>query len=210
MGSPLSRVNVRADAWDLIWSFVHRALVVNLGVATATAPLLLALAIVSDPLAYPGFFGLLALTIGPALAASFAYLQDQGSFVRCYRRVARRALLPWAITLAVLGVLVTDIVVLHDAKPGAALVPLLTLLAILALNTGLVLQADPTVPLRAAIFATVGRPHVTLLSLVVLAAAVVIVSQVPLAGLATVPGCALWVVLVNTRIQLAGPNPPLE
>lgn len=204
MGSPLARVNVRADAWDLIWSFVHRALTVNLGLAVATSPLLVALAIVSDPLGYPVFFGLLALTIGPALAASFAYLQDEGSFAQCYRRVARRALLPWAITLAVLGILLTDIVVLHDAKPGAALVPLLALLVFLALNAGLVRLAYPSVPLRAALFATVRRPHVTLLSLVVLAAAVVIVSQVPLAGLVTVPGCALWVVLVNLRIQLGG------
>jgi hypothetical protein len=204
MGSPLARVNVRADAWDLIWSFVHRALTVNLGLAAATSPLLVALAIVSDPLGYPVFFGLLALTIGPALAASFAYLQDEGSFVQCYRRVARRALLPWAITLAVLGILLTDIVVLHDAKPGAALVPLLALLVFLALNASLVRLAYPSVPLRAALFATVRRPHVTLLSLVVLAAAVVIVSQVPLAGLVTVPGCALWVVFVNLRIQLGG------
>lgn len=204
MGSPLARVNVRADAWDLIWSFVHRALTVNLGLAVATSPLLVALAIVSDPLGYPMFFGLLALTIGPAVAASFAYLQDEGSFVECYRRVARRALLPWAITLAVLGILLTDIVVLHDAQPGAALVPLLALLVFVALNTGLVRLVYPSVPLRAALFATVRRPHLTLLSLVVLAAAVAIVSQVPLAGLVTVPGCALWVVLVNIRLQLAG------
>lgn len=203
MGSPLARVNVRADAWDLIWSFVHRALTVNLGLAVTCSPLFVALAMVADPLNYPVFFGLLAVLVGPALGASFAYLQDQGSFFECYRRVARRALLPWALTLAVLGILVTDIVVLYDASPGAALVPLLAVLAILALSTGLVVQVHPSVPLRAALYATVRRPHFALLSLAVLAAATVIVNQAPLAGLATVPGCALWVVLINARIQLA-------
>jgi hypothetical protein len=204
MGSPLARVNVRADAWDLIWSFAHRVLVVNLGLAVATSPLLVALAVASDPLGYPVFFGVLGLTIGPALAASFAYLDDQGSYVQCYRRVARRTLLPWALTLAVLGILVTDVVALHDTRPGAALVPLLAVLAVLALSTGLVRQAYPSVPLRTALYATIRRPQLTLLSLAVLAAAAVIVNQVPLVGLATVPGCALWVVLVNIRIQLAG------
>jgi hypothetical protein len=203
MGSPLARVNVRADAWDLIWSFVHRVLVVNGCLTVACAPLLGALALVAEPLSYPVFFWILALCVGPALAASFAYLQDQGSFFQCYRRHARRALLPWALTLAVLGILVTDIVVLHDDRPGAALVPLLAVLTVLTLGAGLVVMADPRLSLRTAVYATVRRPHLTVLSFAVLAAALVIVNQVPLAGLATVPGCALWVVLVNTRIQLS-------
>jgi len=210
MGSPLARVNVRADAWDLIWSFAHRVLSVNLGLVAATSPLLLALAIVSDPLGYPVFFGLLGLTIGPALAASFAYLGDQGSFISCYRRLARRALLPWALTLLALGVMLSDIKVLYTATPGAAVVPLLSLLAILALSTGLttlVLLATSASPvrvlLRLGLYTTIRRPHLTLLSLGVLAVAIVIVNQVPLAGLATVPGCALWVVATNTKLQLA-------
>jgi hypothetical protein len=204
MASPLTRVNVPADAWDLIWSFAHRVLVVNLGLALGSAPLLFALAFVADPLNYPVFFGLLAVIAGPAVAASFAYLDDQGSFSQCYKRLARRALLLSALTAAALGVLAADIAILHDSTPGAALVPLLFLLGILALSTGLTTLAHPHVPLRSALYATVRRPHLTLLSLAVLAAAVVIVNQVPLAGLATVPGCALWVVQVNARIQLAG------
>ncbi|TCO26629.1 hypothetical protein EV652_107522 [Kribbella steppae] len=208
MGSPLARVNVRADAWDLIWSFAHRVLVVNAGLALGCAPLLFASAVVADPLSYPLFFGVLALCLGPALSASFSYLQADDpslrSLFRSYRRVIRRSLLPWALTLAVLGILVTDIVALHDATPGAALVPLLAVVGVLALGTGLLLLVDLSVPLRAALYAIVRTPHLTLLSFVVLAAAVLIVNQVPLAGIATVPGCALWVVQLNSRLQLAG------
>jgi uncharacterized membrane protein YesL len=215
MGSPLTRINVRADAWDLIWSFVHRALTVNLGLVIACSPLLLALASVADPLSYPLFFGLLGLTIGPALAASFGYLQGDDASVRSLfrsyrRRLARRSLLPWALTLSAVSILLSDITGLHDRLPGAALVPLLALLAFLALGTGLTIQVllatNPSLPvrslLRVAAYTTVRRAHLTLLSLAVLAAATVIVNQVPLAGLATVPGCALWVVLTNTKLQL--------
>lgn len=212
MASPLNRLNVRADAWELIWSFAHRVLVVNLGLALASSPLLLGLAVVAEPLSYPPFFGILALTLGPALAASFAYLNDAGSFLHCYRRLGRRALLLWAITVGAFGILLTDIKILHTATPGAALVPPLALLAILALSTGLIslalLATNPSLPTRALIrltlYTTVVRGHLTLLSLAVAAAATAIVNQAPLAGLATVPGCALWVVLTNTRIQLAG------
>ncbi|MFI7067291.1 hypothetical protein ACIBL3_40295 [Kribbella sp. NPDC050124] len=201
-GSPLARVNVGADAWDLIWSFAQRVLVVNAGLAVASAPLLVALAVVGDPLSYPVFFGFLALCLGPALAASFAYLDDQGTFVQCYRRLARRVLLPWALTLAVLSILMTDIVVLYDDPRGAALVPLLVLLAIVAVSTGLTRLGYPSIPFRTALYATVRKPHLTALSLVVLAVAAVIVNQFPLAGLATVPGCAVWVVQLNARIAL--------
>jgi hypothetical protein len=206
-GSPLARVNVRADAWDLIWSFVQRALVVNLGLAVATSPLLFALAVVSDPLGYPVFFGVLAVPVGPAVAASFAYLDEQGTFWRCYRRCARRAALSWTVTLVVAGVLLTDVVALHDRRLGAALVPLLVIVAVLALSTGLTRLARPDVPVRTALYVTVRRPHLAALSLAVLAVAAVIVNQVPLAGLATVPGCALWVVLINTKLQLSVVDP---
>lgn len=210
--SPLTRLNVRADAWDLIWSFAQRVLVVNLGFAISCSPLLLVLAVVADPLGYPLFVALVALTIGPALAAAFAYLHDESRFFRSYRRLARRALLLWAITLVALGILLADIRFVYDAMPGAALVPLLALLAILALSTGLtalvLLATNPSASLRAllraAVYATIRRPHLTLLSLAVVAAATLIVNHAPLAGLATVPGCALWVVLTNTRFQLAG------
>jgi hypothetical protein len=57
--------------------------------------------------------------------------------------------------------------------------------------------------LRLAVYTGVRGWPLSLLSLGVLTAALVIVSQVPVAGLATVPGCALWVVHTNTNFQLA-------
>jgi hypothetical protein len=216
MTSPLARINVRADSWELIWSFAQRVLVVNLCLALGGLPLVVALALVADPWRYPIFFGVLSLPLAPAVAAGFSYLAGADetplrSLLVSARKVAVPALLVWAFTLAAAGVLTADISVLYDAMPGAALVPLLAVLTALVFAVGLcslvLLATEPGLAPRArtrmAVYATVRRWPLTLFSLGVLAAAVAIVSMHPLAGLATVPGCALWVVLTNTRLQLA-------
>ena len=43
------RVNVSASSWDLIWSHVHRVLVINLALTVSNLPLLAALAVVAEP-----------------------------------------------------------------------------------------------------------------------------------------------------------------
>jgi hypothetical protein len=217
MTSPLARVNVRPDAWDLIWSFVHRALLVNAVLALAGSPLMLALAAVADPWHYPVFFAVLALPLGPAVTAAFGYLAYDDPrpplriLVHVLRRTWRRALLTSALALGLVGVLVTDIRILGTAMPGALLIPMLALLSFLvvaATLTSLVLLATTddlryAAVLRAGLYATARAWPLAVLSLVVLAVAVVIVSQVPLAGLATAPACALWVVLTNSKFQIA-------
>jgi hypothetical protein len=217
MASPLARVNVRADAWELIWSFVHRALVVNLVLAIAGSPVMLALATVRDPWHFPLFFAVLALPLGPATSAAFGYLAYDDSrpslriLFRVLARTWRRALLTSAAAVGLIGILVADVLVLGTAMPGALLVPMLTLLAVLtvaATLTILVLLATTedvsyAAVLRGGAYATVRGWPLALLSLVVLVAAVAVVSQVPLAGLASTPACALWVVLTNSKLQLA-------
>lgn len=217
MASPLARVNVRADAWELIWSFVHRTLVVNLGLAVAGLPLMLALSLVAEPWDYPQFFGLLALPLGPAVAAAFGYLANDDArpplkvLVSEWRLSARRSLLVSVVVLALAGVLLTDLHVLVTHQQAVVLVPLLATLLFLVLSAALLaLMLTATnvtlshgAMLRAAVYGTVRMVPLSLLSLAVLAGALVIVSQVPLAGLVTVPGCALWVVFTNSRIQLA-------
>lgn len=217
MAWPLARVNVRADAWDLIWSFVHRTLLVNAVLALAGLPLMLALATVSDPWHYPVFFAVLALPLGPAATAAFGYLAYDDPrpplrvLLRVLARTWRRALLTSAAVLALVGVLVTDITVLGTATPGALLIPMLALLSVLAVAAALTIlvllatsdELSYAGAVRAGVYATVRAWPLAVLSLVVLAVAVVIVSQVPLAGLATAPACALWVVLTNSKLQLA-------
>lgn len=216
MASPLARVNVRADAWEMLWSFAHRVLAVNALLAVAGLPLMLALGAVEAPWRYPFFFGLLALPLGPAMAAAFGYfrIDDPRPPLRALLQLVwssgRRALVVALGTVILTGVLIADLKLLAKSPPGAALVPLLVVLLVLLLNTALtalvLVGTDPALTrralLRLAVYTGVRRWPLSLLSLGVLAAALVIVSQVPLAGLATVPGCALWVVSTNSSFQL--------
>ncbi|MFI5706575.1 hypothetical protein [Kribbella sp. NPDC051620] len=215
MASPLSRVNVRADAWDLLWSFVHRVLAVNVVLAVAGTPLMLALGTVATPWRYPLFFGLLALPLGPAAAAAFGYFAIDDArppvtaLIRLVRITGRRSLVVASLTAGLAGVLLADLRVLASALPVVA--PLLAVLLVLVLNAGLVALVlagtEPALGLRAllrlAVYTGVRAWPLSLLSLGVLTAGLIIVSQVPVAGLATVPGCALWVVHTNTSAQLA-------
>lgn len=217
-GTAVSRLNVGADSWELIWSYAHRVLVVNLGLVVANLPLLVALAVVAQPLRYPVFFGLLSLGVGPSLAAAFGYLRSAetgerasvGEFVRAYRRQAARATARWTITVGLLAVLAADLVLLHDASGGALLVPPLAVTAVLVLAGGILsLALLPLRPdlrlvpsLRIAAFAAVRHWWLTLLSLALLLVAVLAVNQAPLLGLATVPGCALVVTWTNSRVAL--------
>ncbi|MGW3562341.1 YesL family protein [Streptomyces sp. NPDC000941] len=207
------RLNVGHDSWDLIWSHVHRVLVVNLGVAVTNLPLLLALAAEHQPWRYPVFFGLLSLGAGPSLAAVFAYLRrtadDERAPVtdlfRGYRRLFTRALLGWTPFVLLIAVAATDLAALWGSALGSALAPLLTVVILLALSSGVVAMAglaqdpaeNPTVSrhtLLAACYASVRRWPLALLNLGLLGVSLALVNQAPLLGLAVVPGCALFVV----------------
>ncbi|WP_405060125.1 hypothetical protein OG474_00410 [Kribbella sp. NBC_01505] len=206
MASPLARVNVRADLWETLWSFAHRVLAINLLLALAGVPLMVALSLVAKPWNYPIFFGLLALPLAPAAAAAsgFLALEDHrpplAELFRLVRPRARRSLLIAVVSGGLIGVLAVDIKVLATSFPVAVplLVVVMLLVAVGALNA-LVLPGS----IRLAVYSGVRGWGLSLLSLGVLSAAVVIVSQAPLAGLVTVPGCALWVVFTNTQAQLA-------
>jgi uncharacterized membrane protein YesL len=213
------RVNVSTDTWELIWSYVHRVLTVNLGLAVANAPLLIALSVVDQQWWYPVFFGLLALGVGPSLAAAFGYLRvadtegraSVGDFVRAYRRHFAASAVRWSAVVALVGVLVTDIVALHDSAWGAVLVPLLVVLTILVLAASVLalalLPIRPDLSLRAgllvALYSAVRRGWLSLFSLALLIVALLAVNMAPLLALATVPGCVVIVVWANSGAALA-------
>lgn len=201
----LARLTAPADTWELIWTWVGRVLVVNLGLAVTNLPLLLALAVVDRPWDYPVFFGALCLGLGPSLAASFACLHG-GPFVRSYLRHFGRAALRWSAVVGVVGVLAADVVALHDADPGALLVPMLAVMAVLLLAAGLLwlamLPLEHRGGVREALWTALRRWPLSLLSLTVLVAAVAAVNQAPVLGLATMPGCALFVIWHNSRAAL--------
>jgi hypothetical protein len=205
------QLNLRHSSWDLIWSSAHRILMINAAVVLVNLPLLAALAIVDRPWRYPAFFLVLALTLGPSAAGAFAYLDDADDGVRqlarTYRRHFRRSVLLWSLSLAMIAVLAGDIAVLRTSPAGAVVVPALAVGALLVLLSATTAQADlvrrPGVPLRvvlwSAVYLSVRRWWITVANVVLLAVAALIVNQAPVLGLATVPGCVLFVVWNNNR-----------
>ncbi|MEU9792496.1 hypothetical protein AB0E27_18045 [Streptomyces sparsogenes] len=208
-GARRPRLNVGHESWDLIWSHVHRVLVVNLGVAVTNLPLLLALAAEHRPWRYPVFFGLLSLAAGPSLAAAFAYLRATADdarapvtpLFRCYRRLSTRALLAWTPFALLAAVAATDLATFGTTGPGPLLAPLLIVVTLVALSSGVVAMAALAEDIRltrhtllAASYASVRRWPLALLNLALLGVALTIVNQAPLLGLAAVPGCVLFVV----------------
>ncbi|MFE9313276.1 hypothetical protein ACFYM5_37780 [Streptomyces sp. NPDC006706] len=218
-------LNLDHGAWELLWSHVHRVLVVNLGLAVTNAPLLLTLGVVHRPWQYPVFFGLLSLGLGPSLAAAFHYLQrttgddraPAADLLRGYRRLFAPALLNWAPCVLLVAVAATDVAVLRKAAPGPALIPLLVVLALVAASSGIVTMAavadDPRIAphtLLTASYASVRRWRLGLLNLGLLGITMVLVNQAPLLGLAVLPGCTLFVVWRNSRAMLTTVAPDAD
>ncbi|MEV5608595.1 hypothetical protein [Streptomyces sp. NPDC052225] len=216
------RLNVAYGSWELIWSHVHRVLVVNLGIAVTNLPLLLALQVSHQPWRHPVFFGLLLLVLpGPSVAAAFAYLgatvgaSDSGEgqvpvrvFVAAYRRLFRRAVLVSAPFVLLVVAAVADVVTLRTSALGAAVVPMALMVALVALVAWPVALAQVAgggaVGRRLfllAPYAALRHPLLTLMNLVLAAVALLLVNQAPLMGLAVLPGCVLFVVGRNCQIM---------
>ncbi|MEV6793508.1 hypothetical protein AB0M87_16210 [Streptomyces sp. NPDC051320] len=218
------RLNVAYGSWDLIWSHVHRVLVVNLGLAAANLPLLVALQATHQPWGHPIAFLLLSLGIGPSLAAAFGYLgraeNDEraptADYFRAYRRLFARAVAMWAPFALLAGTAAADAVLLRETAPVLALVPALVVIALLAGNSGVVamvhVATDDSVRVGgrsclAALYTVTRRWMLGLMNLGLLAVAVLLVNQDPLLGLAVLPGCVLFVVRRNAGAMLAAALP---
>lgn len=209
--------NVSYRSWELIWSHVHQMLVVNVGFAATCLPLLAALGASHEPWRHPVPFTLLALCVGPALAGAFGYLEgaaDDGAdtaraieLPRAYRRLFRRAAALWAPYALLAAVSGTDAVLLRHTTAGLAVCPALALLAGLSALSGvqaMALIAAETKPRRltpvhylAAPYGLLRRWPLALANLILLLTAAALVNRAPLLGLATLPGCALYVVWRN-------------
>ncbi|MGR6968063.1 hypothetical protein ACU639_00225 [Streptomyces cynarae] len=214
------RLNVAYGSWELIWSHVHRVLVVNLGIAVTNLPLLAALSLTHQPWRHPVPFALMLLVLpGPSLAAAFAYLggsspttEEQASarlYFRAYRQGFRQALLVSAPFALLVIAAVADVVTLRTTAVGAAVVPMAVVVAVVALAAWPVALAHVAGGGEAARrlfllapYAAVRHALLALMNLVLGAVALLLVNQAPLMGLAVLPGCVLFVVWRNCQVML--------
>ncbi|MET8869344.1 hypothetical protein ABZW11_40985 [Nonomuraea sp. NPDC004580] len=208
----------RQETYEKVFSTVYAGLMTNVLLALSCAPLLLALAVVRDPLASWPFFAVLSLLCGPALAGAFGCFEALGegdtgvlrAFWGGYRRGWRRALAVWAAAGAAVAVLAVDAVAVAGTSFGPALVPFFCTAAALVAAVAFALltfAGEPGVRLRGLVlpclFLIARRWYLAAASLVVLGLAVAVVLVKPVAGLLLLVSPLLYAAWATTRYAVA-------
>ncbi|MET8161343.1 hypothetical protein ABZT47_33710 [Sphaerisporangium sp. NPDC005289] len=212
----------RQATYDTVFAGVYTALMTNLLLAVACAPLVLALALVGDPFASWPLFAVLSPVCAPALAGAFGCFAGigegsarvAGTFWRTYRRAAPRALAAWTAGLAAVGVLAVDVAAVAGTPWGPALVPFFVTAAVLvmaAVVAVLVLAAEPP-PGRFArtrdavlpcLYLVARRWYLAAASVAVLALAAAVVLARPVAGGLVLCSPLLYAGWATTRFVVA-------
>ncbi|MFC8680679.1 ferredoxin-NADPH reductase [Microbacterium ureisolvens] len=217
--SPLSRLNslVSHDTWASLIGMIYLALIVNLLLVIACLPVV-ALLVTTDPAYSWPLLALAAPLAAPGPAAAFRAFREHGAgglgpiraFAAGLRDTWWRALLIGAGVTAVVVVLLVDVRMLSNTAAAVVTVPLLGVLALLAIAVGLVsLVAIAEVPtarfrdvLRAAAYLSLRRWYLTALSLAVLAVQAAVFATAPALGLGLTASAALYFAWTNSRFTL--------
>lgn len=198
-----------------IFGFIYTFLAGNVLMALANAPLVLCLALVSDPIAAWPFFLALSVTIPPSLAglfASFQALNDDGaatkpvaSFLRGYRRGFRRAAPLGLAAVAVLLFLGVDLAIVQTMPAAAVLVPVIVVAAAVTVGVAVTALAGVVILpraglnslLKASLYLSVQRWYLSLAMLVLLGIIAAAALLQPVLGVALAPAPLLFVVWSN-------------
>ncbi|MFC6567474.1 ferredoxin-NADPH reductase [Actinoplanes utahensis] len=200
---------------------MHLALVTNLMLAVACAPLL-AVVLLTDPGRTWPLLVLFAPLGGPALVAAFTVLTayPQGvvrTFWNAWRVCARRALTAATIACAALLVLGVDASFFGLHETGALLLPVIvvamTLVVVTTLLVLVALAEHPGIRLRdaarAGLFLAVRRWYLSLFSLLVLVVFEALLAARPAIAIGVAASPLLYIILANSRFTLASLAPPL-
>lgn len=207
------------ESYATIFSVVYLGLVTNALLAVALLPLFAVLAVTDTAQSWPLLVALVPALVAPALAAAFtvfsAYSNDSTigvirTFGRAWRATYRRA---FALAAAVSGavvVLVVDVVWARGTAFGGIAVPVLGVLALLAVATGLLglaaVAEAPTARLRdvlkVSLYFGVRRWYLTAVSFfsIGLLVAAFVAKPALALGLAAAP--LLYVAWANSRFSL--------
>ncbi|WP_203580714.1 ferredoxin-NADPH reductase [Microbacterium hibisci] len=217
--SPLSRLNslVPHDRWASLIGMIYLALITNLLLVVACLPVV-ALLVTTDPAYSWPLLALAAPLAAPGVTAAFRAFREHGAgglgpvraFAAGLRDTWRRALVVGAAVAGVVVILLVDVRMLSNTPAAVVTVPLLGVLALLAIAVGLVaLVAIAEVPtarlrdvLRAAAYLSLRRWYLTALSLAVLAVQAAVFAAAPALGLGLTASAALYFAWTNSRYTL--------
>jgi uncharacterized membrane protein YesL len=197
-----------------IFEAVYVALLTNLLLAIACAPLVLVV-LTTDPGRTWPLLVLFAPLGGPALVAVFAVLRAYGQgvgkvFWTAWRASARRALTAGTLATVALLVLGVDATWLAGRTAGAVLLPVIavvmTLIVITTVLTLVALAEQPAARLRdiarTGVYLGLRRWYLSLFSLVVLVLFEVLLAARPAIAIGVAASPLLYIVWANSRFTL--------
>ncbi|WP_435747530.1 DUF624 domain-containing protein [Microbacterium sp. PMB16] len=205
------------DAWASILGVVYLGLMVNFLVLVTASPLVVLLITTDPALSWP-LLALAAPLAAPALTGAFTAFREFGrgepqvvrTFFRGWKATARKGLLIGAAASLTVVVLLVDVRAVAASPASVVIVPVLALLTVVAVATALValvaLAEAPQARLRdilkAALYLSVRRWYLTVLSFVVLGVQFALFTTMPAIAIGLACAPALYVAWANSRYTL--------
>jgi len=205
------------SVYSTLFGVVHLALGINASLALVALPFLVFLVTTDPSLSWP-LLAVAAVPAGMGIAAAFgtfrAHADGESSVIRTFfRQLARHwkaSLAISAIVVAIVVVAAVDVFVLVPTGPGAIAAPLLVIIALLAIATGIVgfaaMTEDPQARIRdvlrvSLLMAVRGWPF-TLASFAVIGVQAAVITQAPALGIGLTAAACLYVVWAGSRYCL--------
>lgn len=205
------------NTYASIFAVVYLGLMTNLLLVVTCLPLVVLLVVTDPALSWP-LLAAVAPLCAPALTAAFATFRAHGQgearvarvFFEAWRRTFAKAALLGAIVTAVLVVVLVDVRFFAPLAAGVAVVPVLAVLTVLLLAGGLValvsVAEEPRARLRtiakAALYLSVRRWWLSLVSLAVIAVQVALFTSMPALAIGLTAAPALYLAWANARYIL--------
>lgn len=209
--------SVSHSTYLTIAQVVYLGLITNLLLVAACAPLVVLL-VTTDPARSWPLLAVVAPLSAPAVCGAFTAFREFGSggttparaFYRGWAASWRRALPLGTVLVAALVVLLVDIRFFSDSPLSVVVVPMLGVLAVVAVGTGAVALAaisdDPRARLRdvlrAGLYLGVRRWYLTAITLLALGTQVALFTAMPAVALGLTAAPALYLAWANARYAL--------
>ncbi|APF34123.1 MULTISPECIES: DUF624 domain-containing protein [Microbacterium] len=205
------------NTYATVFGVVYLGLMTNLLLLASCLPLVVLLVITDPALSWP-MLAVVAPLCAPGITAAFATFRAHGegenqvvrTFIRSWKRSWRKALALGTVVVAALVVVLVDVRFFAPLQAGVAVVPVLGVLTVLLLAAGLVafaaLAEEPDASLRsiarAAVFLSVRRWWLSLVSLAVLALQAGLFVAMPAIAIGLTSAPALYLAWANARYIL--------
>ena len=205
------------NTYASIFAVVYLGLMTNLLLVLTCLPLVVLLVITDPALSWP-LLAVVAPLCAPALAAAFATFRAHGQgesrvvrvFFAAWKQTWRKATAIGAIVTAGLVVVLVDVRFFAPLQAGVVVVPVLAVLTVLLLAGGLValtaLAEEPAARLRAiakaALYLSVRRWWLSLVSLAVVAVQAALFTTMPALAIGLTAAPALYLAWANARYIL--------